>query len=1071
MDIELEAARAAGGGDEAGGTEERAGAPAGPACAGDAAFAAATRVTLAAERAATLEDLLRVAAREAVALVGVPRCSVHLRDEKAGVFRGCIGHAGDRDIDAYVKRTLAGIPADGVTLELLRTKEPVIVTDARTDPRVIRSTVRFWRLRSMMAVPMLFGDEVIGIIHLDDPERRHAFSAEDARAAAMFARLAAVAVVHLRARLELEARAETAQRQVDALRRAAVIDEGLRSVVLAGGGVREIVGALARLLGKPCAVYNQHDVRLAAASPEGPGDGTLPRLLEPACLHTPEVRDALASGDADRPFVVGPLPSAGVLHRYVVAPVVVGGELLARLVVMEHQRRFSGGDMMAMRRAGMLLGLHLQAERRTIEADGDLAASLTADLLAGRADAAVLQRRADGIGLRLDTPRVVALVASRVRGTMPAGGVGRGAGRGRRGGAGARGPRDDGRGGRRAAPAADGLGDDGHVAEGAWHVLRRACARLDGAADVVGALSDVHAGCEGYAEAFVEAQQVLECIRRFAPGPGPDVFTAAELGAGRVFLAHSDRETVRRFAEATFGCLLGDATRADLLATLRSFFDNLASIRRCALRLGVHENTIRYRLARVEELTGLPVTHDPDAQLRARLSMLVLMLEGRLPAAVTATRTPGRRPARRRRRRSSARRRQPREAPWRWHKGAPAGRGAAGGGRRLANRHGRGLRRGSRDDALLPLRRLAADLAHRAVSAALADAGLDAAQVTAIFVGCAGAGSVPGGDALSVRLGLRRSGLLAGAGARVETVSASGARALHLAWRAVDVGLDDVVVCVGAERAPPDAPPDDGAAALLRRRSELARAYMTASGATVAHLARTAAKNRRHGARNPQATSREVQAGAILESDVVDWPLTRLMVAARGEGAAALVLTSEGIRRRIAGSRPRMRASVLAPDGGGAGEDRAALAARAYGMAGIGPDEVDCAELDDVTAAAELAAYEALGFVPVGHGPELIDTGSTALGGVLPVNTSGGMLSLGELDGASGVAQVCELARQLRGAAGGRQVPGARVGLAQIEGPAEDATRLVGVTVLTADGARGASRSPGPAQDAGTPAL
>ena len=644
MDIRQGAARAPGGGDERGTREERVDATAGPGCGGDAAFAAAARVTLAAERAATLEDLLRVAAREVVALVGVERCSVHLRDEKAGVFRGCIGHAGDRDIDAYVKRTLAGIPADGVTLELLRTKRPVIVTDARTDPRVIRSTVRFWRLRSMMAVPMLFGDEVIGIFHLDDPDRPHAFSADDARAAAMFAQLAAVAVTHLRARLELQARADTAQRQVDALRRAAVIDEGLRSVVLAGGGVREIVGALARLLGKPCAVYNQHDVRLAAASPEGPGDGTLPRLLEPACLHTPEVRDALASGDTDRPFVVGPLPSAGVLHRYVVAPVVVGGELLARLVVMEHQRRFSGGDMMAMRRTGMLLGLHLQAERRTIEADGDLAASLTADLLAGRADPAVLQRRADGIGLRLDTPRAVALVAARARGTMPAGGV--------------RAVLDA-----VAAVApdlavhaalveegvavllpADGLGDDGHVAQGARHVLRRACARLDGAADVAGALSEVHTGGEGYAEAYVEAQQVLECIRRFAPGPGPDVFTAAELGAGRVFLAHSDRETVRRFAEATFGCLLGDATRADLLATLRSFFDNLASIRRCALRLGVHENTIRYRLARVEELTGLPVTHDPDAQLRARLSMLVLMLEGRLPAAVTATRTPGRRP-------------------------------------------------------------------------------------------------------------------------------------------------------------------------------------------------------------------------------------------------------------------------------------------------------------------------------------------------------------------------------------------------------------------------------------------
>jgi DNA-binding PucR family transcriptional regulator len=156
---------------------------------------------------------------------------------------------------------------------------------------------------------------------------------------------------------------------------------------------------------------------------------------------------------------------------------------------------------------------------------------------------------------------------------------------------------------------------------------------------VVG-LSTVCSDARRYAEAYAEAREVVECIRRFAPGPGPDVFSAGDLGAGRVLLATSDREAVCRFAEATFGSLVRDASKADLLATLRSFFDNMASIRRCAVRLGVHENTIRYRLARIEELTGMPVTHDPDAQLRARLSMLVLMLQGRLPAPVEVPRAP-----------------------------------------------------------------------------------------------------------------------------------------------------------------------------------------------------------------------------------------------------------------------------------------------------------------------------------------------------------------------------------------------------------------------------------------------
>jgi acetyl-CoA acetyltransferase len=342
-----------------------------------------------------------------------------------------------------------------------------------------------------------------------------------------------------------------------------------------------------------------------------------------------------------------------------------------------------------------------------------------------------------------------------------------------------------------------------------------------------------------------------------------------------------------------------------------------------------------------------------------------------------------------------------------------------------------------------------ADLVHAAVRDALADADLPPSDVGALLIGYTGAGVATVADALLVRLGLRHSGLRAGARARIEHASLSGARALHLAWRAIEVGVDDVVVCVGAERAYPYTGSGDGLPPLLRGRIEVAREYITMSGATGEQLARTVVKNRRHGARNPHAMADEVLVGTVLESDVVDWPLTRLMVAVRGEGAAAVVLASPRARRRISGSRPRIRASVLGmasePNG-----DLADVAGLAYRTAGIGPEDVDCAELNDVTAAAELAAYEALQFIAAGHGPELIDAGYTSLGGVLPVNTSGGLLSLGELDGASGIAQVCELTYQLRNRAGSRQVPRALVGLAQSSGPAEDGSRVVGLTVLSA---------------------
>jgi len=339
--------------------------------------------------------------------------------------------------------------------------------------------------------------------------------------------------------------------------------------------------------------------------------------------------------------------------------------------------------------------------------------------------------------------------------------------------------------------------------------------------------------------------------------------------------------------------------------------------------------------------------------------------------------------------------------------------------------------------------RTPAELTHEAVAAALARARCGAEEIAAVFVGCAGTGSVPAGDALSVRLGLRRAGLAGDR--RAEHVSRSGARALHSAWRAVDSGQHEAVVCVGAERARAQA--DD---ATVRWRADVARAYLARSGATVEHLARVAAKNYAHGADNPAVGCRrpEVAIGTVLDSDPLLWPLTRLMVARRAGGAAAVVLSSRRTADGLGAVRPRMRASVLVS--GDAGGDHEARAAQlAYWAAGVGPEDLDCAEVHDDDAASELGAYETLQLVPPGEGPELVSSGYTALGGVLPVNPCGGLLSLGELEGGSAVAQVCELADQLTGAAGTRQVPGARVALAHTRA-AHTGGRHAAVTILSA---------------------
>jgi acetyl-CoA acetyltransferase len=352
-----------------------------------------------------------------------------------------------------------------------------------------------------------------------------------------------------------------------------------------------------------------------------------------------------------------------------------------------------------------------------------------------------------------------------------------------------------------------------------------------------------------------------------------------------------------------------------------------------------------------------------------------------------------------------------------------------------------------------------AALAREAAQTALEDAGVPGTAITAVFVGSGSHGRVPNVEAVAVRLGLRRLGLrahrggdeAAGAAGRVECVSSSAVEALNRAFRAVELGIDDLVLCIGSE-------PDTAAALpweswppreVLRARACAARRYLAASGTTATQLARVVTKNRVHGA--ARGVVRELALSDVVNGDVAEWPLTRPMVAGCGRGAAAVVLASARAARRLARAGTRVRASVLVAAGAHGDPEATVRAGRlAYGDAGLGPDDLDCAELHDATAADELAAYEQLGIVPEGHAGELLDSGFTEAGGVLPVNLSGGLLSLGERPGAAAVAQVAELTRQLRGDASAHRVSGARAALAHCAGrPGGAGGGVVGVTVLT----------------------
>lgn len=344
------------------------------------------------------------------------------------------------------------------------------------------------------------------------------------------------------------------------------------------------------------------------------------------------------------------------------------------------------------------------------------------------------------------------------------------------------------------------------------------------------------------------------------------------------------------------------------------------------------------------------------------------------------------------------------------------------------------------------LKSLVAEAALGAVRAA----GVEVADLEAVYFGNAVAGSITGQEMVLAQVSLRPLGIVGIPVVNVENACASSSTALHLGWQAVAGGLADVVLVVGAEKmSHPDrsrafeaigravdveAHPLSGAgdrSPLMDVYAREACDYMEASGAGVRDLAAVAVKNQLHGSLNPLAQyGSRLTAEDVLGSREIVAPLTLLMCSPITDGAAAAVLVS---RKRAGPRRVRIAASVLrsgVPPGSGA--KAPTLAARAaYEAAGVGPEDLDCAELHDAAAPAELILYEQLGFAGAAEGASLIRDGHTALGGRLPVNTSGGLLARGHPIGATGLGQVVEAVQQLRGEAGARQVDGATVALAE----------------------------------------
>lgn len=379
-----------------------------------------------------------------------------------------------------------------------------------------------------------------------------------------------------------------------------------------------------------------------------------------------------------------------------------------------------------------------------------------------------------------------------------------------------------------------------------------------------------------------------------------------------------------------------------------------------------------------------------------------------------------------------------------------------------------------------------------ALDAALADAGCAARDIQAAWFANTRQGIFEGQHGIRGQVALRPAGLEGIPIFNTDNACASSTAALHLGYAYVKAGLCDVALALGTEKMnypdkrdlgfqafkgsmdqelaeeqikklialgealelPPEAVRDTGPHSIfMDTYSAAARYHMKKYGTTQRQLAAVAAKNHQHSTMNPLAHYRtSMTIDEVLADKLISWPLTRSMCAPITDGSGAVVICSEAALVKFDRKRAvRIRAAQITT-GVTRGHDDfehqvSRLAAkRAYEQAGLGPDDLSVVEVHDASAFGEIKQIESIGLCAAGDGGPMAERGETSLGGRIPVNPSGGLLSKGHPIAATGAIQIHELVTQLRGEAGKRQVPGARIAAAENGGgfyDGEEATAAV----------------------------
>jgi len=344
------------------------------------------------------------------------------------------------------------------------------------------------------------------------------------------------------------------------------------------------------------------------------------------------------------------------------------------------------------------------------------------------------------------------------------------------------------------------------------------------------------------------------------------------------------------------------------------------------------------------------------------------------------------------------------------------------------------------------------DIGAEAALLALDDCGLKIQDMEALYCGNLGQANAMVGQRVLQEIGQTGVPVVNCANA-----CATGATAFREAWMSIKAGVYDVVLAVGVEQMGKGLLGGAGGGKGIPKEGLLGSGTMPAVfaeagqehakkyGTTFEQFAKVSVKNHHHSTLNPKAMYQiETPLETVMNAEMIAYPNTKLMCSVNVDGSAAAVLCSEKKARELGlmGRAVKVSASVLTSD---PWQERDLVmpdvntctrqaAAKAYEMAGLGPDDVNLVELHDCFATAEILHYENLGLCKDGEAGRLIDEGETALGGRVPVNVSGGLPSKGHPLGATGIANIYEVSTHLRGEAGKRQVEGAKVGMTHVIG-------------------------------------